>query len=311
MYARWRLLWSSARFRWSLDLFNSDDAAVLDNSCWSLSALSDGSNDQIELVICAGVLPRVVELLGHNSFLVQTPALRCIVNVTGSVQQIQRVLDLGALSLLKRLLSSPKRAIRREACAAISNIVAGGNIDHIQAVIDVGILPTLVEMFYVAPMEIKKEICRVLSNATRGGSPPQIEHLVEPQAIASLVQMLVVPDEMIVRCATDALANMLRANYELTTDVIDDTGGFDHIESQFQWCSEELRCESLAKLNLPRMRRRLAQMCIGLHSLGLSALELLAIFDELEWEYAEYVPLHTKWDMIVAAKHFHKKSMSQ
>lgn len=115
-------------------LFNSDDSEVLDNSCWSLSALSDGSNDQIELVICAGVLPRVVELLGHNSFLVQTPALRCIVNATGSVQQIQRVLDLGALSLLKRLLSSPKRAIRREACAAISNIVAGGNIDQIQAV---------------------------------------------------------------------------------------------------------------------------------------------------------------------------------
>jgi hypothetical protein len=255
----------------------------------------------------------VVELLTDKFYTVQTPALLCIFNVTGSsnVQHIQRVVDLNVFLQLDRLLSSPKRSIRKDACAAIANVLAGGS-GQIQAAIDFAILPKLIQMLHSAPLEIKKEACRALSNATFGASQAQVECLVDCDAIPPLLEMLGISDEKIVRCAADGLANMLRINFQPTTDAIDDAGGFDFIESLFSSkCSEELRCEALAKLTLPRIRHRLAQMCIGLHSLGLSALEMLAIFDELEWEYADYVPMHTKWDMIVAAKHFHTKKSAQ
>lgn len=71
-------------------LIYSTDEEVLTDACWALSYLSDGSNDKIQAVIEAGVARRLVELLMHASYSVQTPALRTIGNVvTGDDVQTQ------------------------------------------------------------------------------------------------------------------------------------------------------------------------------------------------------------------------------
>lgn len=44
-------------------LVHSNDEAVLTDACWALSNLSDGSNEKIQSVIEAGVVPRLVELV--------------------------------------------------------------------------------------------------------------------------------------------------------------------------------------------------------------------------------------------------------
>lgn len=44
-------------------LIHSNDEEVLTDACWALSYLSDGTNDKIQTVIEAGVVPRLVELL--------------------------------------------------------------------------------------------------------------------------------------------------------------------------------------------------------------------------------------------------------
>lgn len=44
-------------------LVHSDDEEVLEDACWSLSFMSDGGEEEIQSVIEAGVVPRVVELL--------------------------------------------------------------------------------------------------------------------------------------------------------------------------------------------------------------------------------------------------------
>jgi len=44
-------------------LVYSDDEQVLIDACWALSNLSDASNENIQSVIEAGVVPRLVELL--------------------------------------------------------------------------------------------------------------------------------------------------------------------------------------------------------------------------------------------------------
>lgn len=97
-------------------VFSLDDEVLID-ACWAVSYLSDGSNDKIQAVIESGVVRRLVELLMHSSTAVQTPALRSVGNiVTGDDLQTQVVITSGALPALLSLLSSPKEAIRKEAC---------------------------------------------------------------------------------------------------------------------------------------------------------------------------------------------------
>jgi hypothetical protein len=95
-------------------LIYSTDEEVLTDACWALSYLSDGSNDKIQSVIEAGVCRRLVELLLHTSFSVQTPALRTIGNiVTGDDLQTQVILNVSALPCLLNMLASPKKGIKK------------------------------------------------------------------------------------------------------------------------------------------------------------------------------------------------------
>lgn len=137
---------------------------ILVDAVWALSYLTDGGNDQIQMVIDTGVVPKLIPLLSHKELKVQTAALRAVGNiVTGTDEQTQVghslsvslvfdwhfklslfstlsqvVLNCDALSHFPALLKNQKDKICKEAVWFLSNITAG-NQSQVQAVIDAGI----------------------------------------------------------------------------------------------------------------------------------------------------------------------------
>jgi importin subunit alpha-1 len=230
-------------------LIYSTDEEVLTDACWALSYLSDGPNDRIQQVIDSGVCRRLVELLMHGSFAVQTPALRTIGNiVTGDDTQTQFVLNIGILPCLQSLLSSPKKGIRKEACWTISNITAG-NSAQIQTIVEADIFPPLIHLLATAEFEIKKEAAWAISNATSGGSPDQLRYLVAHGIVKPLCDLLEFPDPKIIMVALEGLENMLRIGpkgpgNEVATQ-IEEHGGVQKLEALQRHQANEIYEKSL------------------------------------------------------------------
>eukprot|EP01130_Rhizamoeba_saxonica_P002268 TRINITY_DN12108_c0_g1_i1.p1 TRINITY_DN12108_c0_g1~~TRINITY_DN12108_c0_g1_i1.p1 ORF type:complete len:522 (+),score=116.16 TRINITY_DN12108_c0_g1_i1:38-1603(+) len=194
-----------------------EDTRTLIDTCWAFSHLSNGSNDQIQVIVECGICRRLVQLLAHPLFAIQTPTLRTIGNiVTGDDVQTQVLLNVKLLPQLRNLLHSPKRGIRKESCWTISNITAGNRI-QIQAVLDAEIIPELIQLMDTEQFDIKKEASWAISNITSGGTPGQIKYLVSKNVIPVLCNTLTCPDARVVSIAMEALENILKVGITLDT----------------------------------------------------------------------------------------------
>lgn len=64
-------------------------------------------------------------------------------------------------------------------------------------------------------------------------------------------------------------------------------------------------------LHWRRLREEIASVCLGLHGLNLPALVTLAIVDQSSQVLGGLIPMHLKWNVIVAVKHWHEKNAAK
>ncbi|KAG1677992.1 Importin subunit alpha-3 [Nymphon striatum] len=209
---------------------------ILIDTVWALSYLTDGGNDQIQMVIDSGVVPHLIPLLSHKEVKVQTAALRAVGNiVTGTDEQTQVVLNHHALSHFSMLLNHPKDKINKEAVWFLSNITAG-NQHQVQAVIDQELIPLIIYHLAKGDFQTKKEAAWAVSNMTISGNKEQVMYLVTKGVITPLCNMLDVKDPQVIQVVLDGIHNMLKIadnsnQLDVITNLIEECGGLDKIEA--------------------------------------------------------------------------------
>lgn len=214
-------------------LIDHTDVNILVDTVWALSYLTDGGNEQIQLVIDCGVVPKLIPLLAHTEVKVQTAALRAVGNiVTGSDEQTQVVLNCDALGYFPALLSHPKEKIKKEAVWFLSNITAG-NQAQVQAVIDAGLLPKIIENLEKGEFQTQKESAWAISNLTISGNPQQVWQLIQAGTIPPFCDLLTCRDNQVINVVLDGLMNMLKmagSNVEQIANLIEECDGTAKIE---------------------------------------------------------------------------------
>ena len=203
-------------------LMIQDDEVMMD-TCWALSYVSDGGDDNIDLVVTAGcVVPLMTILRERQETRTRTPALRTLCNIlTGSHSATQAVLDAGILEVLPDAIKSPKAQTRKEACWAISNIAAG-TTDQVDAVLRSPLLASVVDRLQNDEFEVKKEAAWVVANILHGFASEPTAHnasrataLAQLGAIPAMVNMLELNDAAMQKLMLEATGTMLAAGASL------------------------------------------------------------------------------------------------
>jgi len=215
-------------------LIHHSDINILVDTVWALSYLTDGGNEQIQMVIDSGVVAKLVPLLSHREVKVQTAALRAVGNiVTGTDDQTQTVLNHSALEHFPALLNHAKEKINKEAVWFLSNITAG-NQQQVQAVIEAGLVPMIIAHLTKGEFQTQKEAAWAISNLTISGNKTQVAYLVTQGVIPPFCNLLNCKDTQVIQVVLDGLNNMLKVagqDVEAVAAMVEECGGLDKIES--------------------------------------------------------------------------------
>jgi importin subunit alpha-1 len=168
------------------------DSEVVTDAMWSLSYISDGTNDRISAVLAHGVLPGIMyHLLSGAGKPIETPALRCLGNiVSGDGHQTTLAVEHGAITVLCAMLRAqvpnPRVATKKEILWALSNIAAGNDQQN-SALLQAGVFDLIANYIAIDDQSIRKEAQWTVANALEGASPADRTAIISSTSFRALL----------------------------------------------------------------------------------------------------------------------------
>jgi importin subunit alpha-1 len=279
-----------------------------------------GDEQQTQRVVDANALVHLAMLLKSPAHSICKEACWAISNITaGNQTQIQAVIDSGVVPTLVSMLRTSPFDVRKEACWALSNATSNGSQTQIDFLVQCGMIPPLVDILGAGDNKIISVAVEGLENTLRSSGPSAIEQAVRAGLPVRLKEVLFrdVARSMCIieRCAA------VDARSVLDSDVLSEVASLPHahqtLETKQLIARTVLLCyngatpaqlDDLADTGIFSqmyvIRDRAATICIGLQDLELPALVTLELLDVA---FPNDIPMHKKWQLVTAAKHFHQR----
>uniref|UniRef100_A0A914CPX9 Importin subunit alpha n=1 Tax=Acrobeloides nanus TaxID=290746 RepID=A0A914CPX9_9BILA len=217
-------------------LISVDDEQVRIDSCWALSYLTDGPDENLEVALKAGVIPYVVDLISSSAKdQLAVPALRTLGNfATGSDLMTQVVVDSGILrEVIPRIIKTRSNSLIKESCWLVSNVIAGTQA-QIQASIDA----KLVTLMLDGDAKSQFEASWAVANLVHGGTIPQVCTLYKANGLAVMCDLLKSKNVEVLCNMLDSIKAVLFALQAISGDKlenakeqIEECGGLDSLEA--------------------------------------------------------------------------------
>jgi len=120
-------------------LGSSEDCLVKDAVLALVDIVTGGTKDQIESMVMAGGIPKLVDLLDSKHAVCVESSLRVL--VIAAKDHLKKVVDAGVLPHIVRMMVSPDHVDMLANCSSLLRNIVGVNNPPIQRVIDSAVVP--------------------------------------------------------------------------------------------------------------------------------------------------------------------------
>ncbi|CAA6656650.1 unnamed protein product [Spirodela intermedia] len=215
-YPRLERVTDMAQRLWSEDLVEQANA-----SKYFRMIIAIEENPPIDLVIKAGVVPRLVQfLLRKDQPSLQFEAAWTLTNVaSGTSEQTQVVVDHGAVPNLVQLLSSPMEEVREQAVWALGNVAGDSSSCRDIILANGALIPLLSLLNPQSKLSMLRNAIWTMSNLFRGDPSPQFDQI--KPALSVLPRLVYSNDDDILKNACCALAYLFNGKNYKIQDFID------------------------------------------------------------------------------------------
>ncbi|XP_078447697.1 importin subunit alpha-like isoform X2 [Wolffia australiana] len=233
----------------ALWLCSEDQAQQIKASTYFRKITSLEETGPIDLVIKAGVVPRLVHFISRNDLQAQQfEAARTLVNITSGTSEQTRVTvdDHDAVPNLVQLLSSQNEELREQAVCALGNI-AGDSSTCRDIVLANGALIQLISLLNPrSKLSMLRTASWALSNFFRG-DPVTIDYQIK-SALSVLQKLLYSNDDTILENACWGLAYLFGGTENQLVDIFDGDGVITRLVQLLMHPSPAVKTVSLKTL---------------------------------------------------------------